>query len=359
MANHKRLAAKPQLAAPNPSLFGFLLLITFATLFLALPAKANCIDFAGQNERLSNYCLLEAVTGRRLDKQTALAITERLQQEGYFGGLNTPRITTSAYPSLFYSSNINGGNPDRKLVIGELEFEGNPTLVAEEGMILGANVGGSIRNTYGEGRYFNGSFAAALNWSPEHGTSYTTGSIAGCFKNKIKRSGYVDFCLEGSEQKKDLSDSRSRSISLDLGQLGFTKQAGFTDARFGLSRSFYARYQQSQVKLQIQAIHPGHVFSSVKLRVGEPVQNQMALKYGVDFRLSKSIRGRQVTVGLTHEYSDGGKLLGVNRSDTVNRISATMPLNRAMSINAGYQETRSSISYFSTREPSIFLTLNW
>ena len=213
-------------SAVNLSVLGLMLvLVVLAAALWAMPAKASCLNFAGQNERLSNYCLLEAVQGRLLDEQTALAITNRLKQEGYFGGLNAPRLTTSAYPTAFYSSNINGGNPDKPLVIGELEFEGDPNLVAEEGVILGANLGGSFRNTYGEGRYFNASLATALNWSPEHGTSYTTGNLAGCFKNKIKRSGYVDLCFEGSEQNKDISSDRSKSISLDLGQLGFAEQA--------------------------------------------------------------------------------------------------------------------------------------
>ena len=86
---------------------------------------------------------------------------------------------------------------------------------------------------------------------------------------------------------------------------------------------------------------------------------QVALRYGVDLRLSKTLAGRPVTLALAHEYSDGGKLLGVERSDRVNRISASMPLNKTMSINAGYQETQSSIPYFSSQEPSISLTLRW
>ena len=93
--------------------------------------------------------------------------------------------------------------------------------------------------------------------------------------------------------------------------------------------------------------------------MGERVQNQMTLKYGLDVRLSTTLAGRPVTLALGRERNDGGKLLGVDRTDTVNRISASMPLNNRLSVSAGYQETRSSIQYFSSKEPSLSVKLSW
>ena len=322
-------------------------------------AQANCLMFSNQNERLVNFCLLQSVTGKLLDERTAALVSQRLQREGYFGGLRSPLVTANVLPTLSYSSNINGGNPDRNLVVGELEFEGDPALVAEEGIVFGVSVGGSLRNTYGEGRYLDASLATALNWSPEYGTHYTTGRVAGCFKNKIKRSSYADFCFDGTEQKKDISSDRSKSISLNFGQLGFANDFGFTDTSVGFKRNFHLGYQEDQVSLQFQTIHPKNVFSSVKVRMGERVENQMTLKYGLDVRLSATLAGRPVTLILRRERNDGGKLLGVDRTDTVNRISASMPLNKRLSVSAGYQETRSSIQYFSSKEPSVSLTLVW
>ena len=329
------------------------------TPLLAVPASASCLNFGGQNERLANYCLLESITGKLVDERTAFIVTQRLKQEGYFGGLSSPRSDTAVYPTMSYSNNINGGNPDKNLVIGELEFEGDPTLVATEGMILGANASASFRNTFSEGRYFDASLSAALNWSPKHGDSYTTGRVAGCFKNKVKRAGYADFCFESSEQKKDISSDRSKSISFNFGHLGFANDFGFTDTSVGFKRNFHYGYQEDQVSLQLQTIHPQNVFSSVRVRMGERVQNQMTLKYGLDVRLSTTLAGRPVTLALGRERNDGGKLLGVDRTDTVNRISASMPLNNRLSVSAGYQETRSSIQYFSSKEPSLSVKLSW
>jgi hypothetical protein len=338
--------------------FKALLMVLLSFLWSGV-VQANCLMFGNQNERLVNFCLLESMTGKLLDERTAVLVSERLQREGYFGGLRSSSVTTNILPTLSYSSNINGGNPDKNLVVGELEFEGDPALVAEEGIVFGVSVGGSLRNTYGEGRYLDASLATALNWSPEYGTHYTTGRVAGCFKNKIKRSGYADFCFDGTKQMKDISSDRSKSISLNLGRLRFAQGFGFSDTSVGFKRNFHSGYQQNLVSLQWQTIHPKNVFASGRVRVGEHVQNQMTLKYGLDVRLSKTFAGRPVTIDLGHERIDGGKLLGVDRADTVARISVSMPLSKMLSLSAGYQETRSSIAYFESKEPSIGLTLLW
>lgn len=322
-------------------------------------AIAGCLSFSGQNERLANFCLLESITGRLLNERTAVIVSQRLQKEGYFGGLSSPKVDASVYPTFFYSNNINGGNPDKNLVINDLQFEGDPTLVAKKGNVIGANFGAAVRSTYGEGRYFDSSLVAALNWSPEHSSTYSNGRLTGCLKNKIKRSGYADFCYERIYQRKEIATDHRTSITLNFGQLSLAKRKGFIDVGVGFKRTFYQSYNQNQVALLMQTIYPQNLFSSVGVRLGEPVNNQIAMNYGLDISLAKPLSGKPVTIALTHEYNDGGKLLGIERADRVNRISASVALNESLSISASYQDTRSSISYFSSKEPTISLTLTW
>ncbi len=44
-------------------------------------------------------------------------------------------MVNTVYPDFDYSDNINGGNPDKPLILGELEFEGDPELIKQEGVI--------------------------------------------------------------------------------------------------------------------------------------------------------------------------------------------------------------------------------
>ena len=93
----------------------FIILVTYI-ISLGSFASANCLIF-NENERLSNFCLLESLAGKVVDKNTAVIVTEKLKREGYFGGLKKSDWSTSFYPNIDYSENINGGNPDKPLVL--------------------------------------------------------------------------------------------------------------------------------------------------------------------------------------------------------------------------------------------------
>ena len=83
------------------------------------------------NERLTNHCLLETVKGKLVDEQTMQIVVFRLKREGYFGGLEKPSFQGTLYPDIYYSENINGGNPNKNLVLGNLEFEGDFDIEAD------------------------------------------------------------------------------------------------------------------------------------------------------------------------------------------------------------------------------------
>lgn len=106
-----------------------------------LMANPNCF-LTTENERLTNYCLLENTRGKLLNENTMKLVLGRLQSEGYFGGLARPAISGAMYPDLYYSNNINGGNPNKKLVLGDLVFSGDPNLIARGGVVVGVNFGG-------------------------------------------------------------------------------------------------------------------------------------------------------------------------------------------------------------------------
>ena len=322
-------------------------------------AKANCLMFSNQNERLVNFCLLESVTGKLIDERTAILVSQRLKQEGYFGGLTSPVARTLVYPTLSYSSNINGGNPDKNLILGEFEFEGDPSLVAKEGVVVGANFSSTYRATFKEGQYLDASLLAGVTFSPEQSINYTTLNWSACSRNKLQPTSYLDFCVNASNLNKKLSIDRTKSISLFLGHLKYRNNFGFSDLGYGLQRSFFAGYQQNQAHISLDTIHERQWYSSFGVRLGEAVVNKLALNYGLDASATKMIGGRLVTVSLAIEYSNGGKLLGVDRADRATRVQVSVPLTEKVSAKVGYAKRDSSIDYFDKEEPSIELTIDW
>ena len=79
----------------------------------------------------------------------------------------------------------------------------------------------------------------------------------------------------------------------------------------------------------------------------------------LDASATKMIGGRLITVSLAREYSNGGKLLGVDRADRATRVQVSVPLIEKVSAKVGYAKTDSSIEYFDEEGPSIDLTLDW
>ena len=322
-------------------------------------AQANCLMFSNQNERLVNFCLLQSVTGKLLDERTATLVSQRLQREGYFGGLRSPSVTTNISPTLSYSSNINGGNPDRNLIIGGLEFEGDPSLVAKEGIVVGADFRSAYRATYREGQYLNANLSAGVSISPEHSIGYTRLNWAACSRNKIRSASYLDICANASNLNRKLSIDRTESISLSLGHLSYRSNLGFKDFRYGVQRTFFSEFEQDQAFVSLDTIHEKQWYSSLRMRLGESVMNKLVLNYALDASVTKIIEGRHITMSLSREISDGGKLLGVDRSDETIRLQVSVPIAKSLYAKVGYAKTDSTIDYFDVSEPSISLTFVW
>jgi hypothetical protein len=321
-------------------------------------ASANCLMFP-QNERLTNYCIMSKVDGKRVDAQTANFVIQRLQREGYFGGLSSPQFLTQVYPTFTYSDNINGGNPDKKLKLGNLEFNGEPALVAKEGVVGSLNFAASNRTTIDEGRYIDASAVLSSSYSPEHALSYTTTNIRLCSKNKINKDTHIDICASTSSQNKDITRDQTDSLSASWGKMFYAENFGFNEAKLGLTRVSTGDLEQGQLQLSLDTIHDRNLFTSVSLKYGEPVEGSLALNYGIGLGVSGMIRSRKVTLNINHEYRDGGQLLGVEQIDKVTSVSLSTQLRRDTNITLGYKSSNSSIDYFDQHYPIVTLTQEW
>ena len=333
-------------------------ILSFTTFIGATSAKANCLMF-GENERLSNYCLLESITGKVIDKNTAIIVSQTLMQEGYFGGLKTPATTYNVYPDIAYSNNINGGNPDKPLIVGNLAFEGEPDLVAKEGAVLSLNLRSSARSTYGEGRYVNAFVSGAFFISPKHNLTYTNVKLGICSKNRVTGNIYFDACAVEGTQKKDITKSTDKSVTASVSILSTLDGLGFVEGKIGVTHLATDDYSQNQVFLSLDTIHHKNLYSSLAIKFGEALPEQLAMKRGINLTLSSIFSGRKYSLGLAHEENNGGMLLGVSRSDKTYKASITTNISAATQISAGLTKVESSIDYFNQVYPNISLTHNW
>jgi hypothetical protein len=153
--------------------------IRFATvlailyIFFSPPLYASCVD-GDADSRLQTYCVVNSAQGQLVSLRTAQVVDYRLKQDGYERGLGLPgsvqQTTISPYatPIIDYSTNINVGNPNRPLVLGNLTFTGDETLLRKEGLVAGVGIGANGRRIYGEGKYVDYSLGASYAHSQEH-----------------------------------------------------------------------------------------------------------------------------------------------------------------------------------------------
>ena len=334
------------------------LIFSFYFSLIGTFVSASCLIFT-ENERLSNFCLLESVEGKVVDKNTAMIITQKLKREGYFGGLKKSDWSTSFYPNIDYSGNINGGNPDKPLILGELQFSGDPDFIKQEGVITTLNLKVNNRSTFDAGRYLQTNLSGSYSYSPEHNNGFSNASMNSCFSNKIASKSSVDICASVSHLNKDLSESKNNSLSLNLSNLAYNENIGFSEGKLGIIHLATDDYVQNQLALSWDTIHKKNFYSAVRLRVGNPVKQQIALKYGLTLSFSRIISNRKVSLSLAHEVSDGGILFGVDRSDITNKVGFNTLISPSASVRLGYTSIDSSIDYFDDNYPSLSFTFTW
>ena len=336
----------------------FIIILLASISLWTTSAEANCLVFA-QNERLSNYCLLNEVSGKLMDGQTASVVVQRLQREGYFGGISEPTWATKIAPSVTYSNNINGGNPDKKLVLGNLEFDGDPNLVAKEGVVGNLNLSALNRVTFGEGRYVTTSLGAGYSYSPKHKLSFANTSFNFCSKNKTVGELYIDLCGSTHTQSKKLARDELNSINVAFNHLSHLKNIGYADWSLGLTRNFHDDYVQYQLTAAIDLIHEETWFGSFGLRIGEALPDQLALNFGVDTKFSRYVADKKLTFQVSYEHLTGGKLFGMPRTDESIRVTAVLPITEDHTASIGFFQSDSNIDYFDTNYPIISLTHEW
>ena len=229
-------------------------IIVFSIISLGSFASANCLIF-NENERLSNFCLLESVAGKIVDKNTAMIVKEKLNSEGYFGGLKKSDWFTSFYPNIDYSENINGGNPDKPLILGDLEFVGDPELIKQEGVITTLNMRANNRSTFDAGRYLQTNLHGSYSYSPKHKNGFSSTSLETCFIDKITSKNSIDICASSSRQNKEISKTRNNTLSVYLGNLSFNENIGFSEGKLGIMHLTSDGYSQNQFTLSWDTIH--------------------------------------------------------------------------------------------------------
>ena len=261
------------------------------------------------------------------------------------------------FPIFEYSNNINAGNLSQTIQIGDLTFVSNEESIAKSGMVLGGGFFLRRKDFYGRGRYFDIALKASLAGAPQHDwLKVSNQSISLCSKNHVKEWIFVDACLDWGHNKRQFSDTSSNVISTSLTRL-FSLQKTFHESEIGIQYLIGEDYEQAQFSSRVSSLFPDGYKTKVGLKFGEDINDLIALKYKINFDVSKRLNKKPVELSLSQTVQGGGLFMAMPREDVTRRVSLAYPLYKGFKVTVGYSETSSSIDYFSHESPYVYVSL--
>ena len=328
-------------------------------LLFSAEAHASCLN-PSADSRLRTYCVTETLKDRMVTLGDAQVLDLLLKREGYARGLGLSAevrrkaIQPFIAPIFEYSANINAGNPDRPLVLGELTFFGAEESFRKEGVVAGIAAGVSGRHIYGEGRYLDFSAGVSYAHSPRHDIGIARAFANICSRNHIQNNWFMDGCASTTRLNRDLKNETKSNLTLSTTKLFSASRTVHHAATIGLQRYFeHGSYQQNQLLLGWQTVRSDSFYNSINVTLGGAVTDTLATRHSVSTTLGTTLFDRALTATVSYSYADGGRLFGVDRNDTTIAATLNYAVHPRVSLNIGYKRTNSSIDYFSEREPII------
>ena len=337
---------------------GFSVTMVYAVVPLVIASSAHSCTVSGAGSRIVNYCMTKELSGKFVGIQQIQMLDYFHKREGYSSGLGLPgavdKLTVQPYtfPVLDYSTNINGGNPDKPLKLGTLIFAGDSDLLRKQGTIAGLGAGAKGRYINGEGKYFdfsaNGTYARSLDYD----LGMAQHSLSVCSKNNVDQNWFVDICVTSARTKKEFTDVESQTAILSFARLFETQGYSYNQAIVGFKRSFEHSFTQSLLVFGLDTIHQNGIFSAVSLMIGETIPETLATKFRIDANIGTMIFERNLSLAFSYSEARNGKILGFSQEEATTYFSIEYAFNPRFTLSLGYSNTNSNIDYFDRSEPN-------
>lgn len=330
--------------------------VVYFGLLTATTAQASCLN-PNADSRLRILCVAETLSGNAATLNDALLLDILLKREGYAQGIGLPNLvarnTYDPYisPIVDYNTNINGGNPDRALVLGNFKFVGDDANIKLEGIVAGLGAGVNGRSILGEGRYLDYGVNVSYAHSPQHDIGIARRSANVCSRNHIRNNWFVDACADASGLERELVKDSTQGLSISTAKLLSTRSDAFHSISVGVRRNFAAAFEQNQLQFGLSTVRSNSFYSSVNVAFGEAVVDTLVMRHSINTTVGTTLFDRPLTTTIGYSFADGGKLLGFEREDTTSSININYAIMPKLTVGVGYTHNSSSINYFDEAEP--------
>lgn len=330
------------------------LAVVISSFLLAMPAHAD-------TDRLLTFATLKAVEGSIGSAAQAEAIKAKTSAIGF---TDTPETLSELLisPELSYSHNINGGNKDEPLIIGNIVFNGDPARYRKEGVITGLNVTQTTRLFYGHGKYFDAFISAGGAYNFEHNLGLASLSLNACSINHLSNWWFIDICGNDGVSYRELTQSHTTTRSIALSTFQETPFGSFSQLILKAQSFKTDSYTQDQLIAGINTVAASGTYTSLEFTFGAPIPTELTTEFGVTAEISTFLRNHPVSLSLKYNKSSGGMFFNQPRNELQYSISAILPITSQVTASIGYAATDSSIDYFDSAAPTFgvsFAPLNF
>ena len=326
-------------------------------LFLLLfnPTITHPCAIGEPTERLFVYCNLERSINKIATEDQVASISSQLYRVGQDPlknyKFNKHQIYPFLLPTLSFSENINGGNPNKPLILGNFVFHTSDKLHQKPGVLLGVITGINARYLYGKRKYLKYGINGAVSRNSQHNLNISKKSADICSINIIQKWWYVDLCINTLSIHKKLSNDVETNLRLVSTHLFSGNNKDYNQVNYGINRYIGKNYKQNQLVLSLDTTYANETFTSFGFMFGDKVENQLTNRmnfsalYGIYF-LTKPLK-----INASFSILNGGSLLGIERRETTRFISISYPLSNVMAAKIGYKNINSSINFFDINSP--------
>jgi hypothetical protein len=312
-------------------------------------AEACNLLFA--SPRLSAKCSLELVAGSRLSEAQYSSIEDNLEQIGAFpADTQFPKLDSEAHASmrLGYQKDLNGGNPDKPLVIAGIPFYSSDQHKREEGATIGPAAALNFSASWDQERL------VVLDLEASHDASVTSPSsifykqIELCSLNYLASDFYLDLCSSKSETQKEYSTSRARKVSAAISRyVGASSSLGLEVADYNQDNSSYR-----SVSVKKEFLLGGQTYLRLQRSEGFMRSGiEPTLKWSNQLSLSKNYDAWMIGMSLTDSKMVEGSVLGFDYGYGYKTLRLLLGRGSLGFLELGYFKRRSNFDYFNEEYP--------
>ena len=319
----------------------------------AAPTGGPAICAEAASGRLELHCRLGQAAGRAIGGAEFGAIAALARAQGRLerriaGPDTPPRLIPFATPILRHESDINGGNPDRPLVLGNLVFTGDPGRVRRAGVVAGAEFGVALAHAAPPGLRLGlvGAWSGATDGS--EGAGIRSARLSGCLERGLALGWFAELCAEARRTLRRFATTDTRATTLRVGRVFTAPGRTHAEAHLGVARALLDFAGQRRFLGGIDAIHQNGWHTGLHLMAGSAVGGRHAVRREAAGRIRIPVGARWVRIETNISAASGSFYFGVPRTETTFGATLVVPLTRALRLSAGYRRTRASIDYFAS-----------